>query len=312
MLEPGLPIRNGAVLSPFRSPVARRLLIALELVERRQQRPGLAVSESKMAYAAADRGLEPDPAFCFGAGFAQLVRDGEAARLHSIERLTQHLANAFGALDRDDVPGERDQVAPEAVIDKQAGSRIDVPRSQDPLEVRQPPRDVGSCSRGVELSIRDGIGHRGTPSGGVWRFGGATAPSISLVRPAATASYRTTVSERDWQVTTPAAPNRRRQSGPDGVPHSERARLSPVPVQLRSVGATQALRVPQEPVVESPRPARLLLRDQQLFHQAMQLLVREYHVVHIRADELSRAERQPRRHVDEPRAPRDGDGDALR
>src|ERR1700680_3893767 len=171
LTKPRLPIRDSAVRGSHRSPITLRLLVTLELVQRRQQCPGFAVPEPEMTYTPADRGLELDPAFGFAAGLAQLVSDGETAGLDSIERLTQHLAYAFCALNGDDVPGECDKVAPEAVINEKAGSRINVPGGEGPLEVRQPPCHDGSCSRCVEWSLRGGLGHRCTPRSGVGGFG---------------------------------------------------------------------------------------------------------------------------------------------
>src|ERR1700674_2454279 len=48
LLEPGLPIRHCAVFRSPGSPVALRLLIAPEIVECRQQRPGFAIPEPQM------------------------------------------------------------------------------------------------------------------------------------------------------------------------------------------------------------------------------------------------------------------------
>ena len=62
LLEPGLPIRDSAVLYPLGSPVTLRLLMTLELVQRRQQCPGFAVSESEMTKTASDGGVELYPA----------------------------------------------------------------------------------------------------------------------------------------------------------------------------------------------------------------------------------------------------------
>src|ERR1700730_4427636 len=166
LLEPGLPIRDGAMLGSLGSPVTLRLLMASEIVQCRQQRPGFAVSEPEMTYAAADRGFELYPALGFPARLAELVSDGETARLNLIERLTEHVSYPFDTLHSDDVPGERDQVAPVAVINEQAGCRINVTGGQGSLEVCQPPGHCGSCSRGVDRLIRGGLGHQGTPIGG--------------------------------------------------------------------------------------------------------------------------------------------------
>src|SRR5712692_6559524 len=167
LLEPGFPIRDGAVLRALGSPVALLLLIACELVQRRQQRPRFAVSEPQVTQAPADRGLELDPALCIRAGLAQFAGDGETAWPHSVESLTEHLAYPIATLDGDDVPGECDQVAPVAVFYEQVGRRIDVTVGQSPLEVCQPPGHDASCSRGADRSIRSGVSHRGTPSGGL-------------------------------------------------------------------------------------------------------------------------------------------------
>ena len=54
----GLSIRDGAVLGSKRSPVPLRLLVTLELVKRRQQRPRLAVAQAQVPAAAGD-GVAP-------------------------------------------------------------------------------------------------------------------------------------------------------------------------------------------------------------------------------------------------------------
>ena len=55
-LEPGQPVAGGAVVDALRPPRARRLLVALELVERGQQRPRLAVlAQAQVALARARR-----------------------------------------------------------------------------------------------------------------------------------------------------------------------------------------------------------------------------------------------------------------
>src|SRR2546430_5879313 len=91
-----------------------------------------------MTDAAADRGLEFDPALGIRSRRAQLLSDCEAARLHPIESLRKHLAYALRTLDRHDVPGERDQVAPVAIFNEQGACGIEVADGQSPLTVRQP------------------------------------------------------------------------------------------------------------------------------------------------------------------------------
>ncbi|MDQ6898432.1 MAG: hypothetical protein M3072_02830 [Candidatus Dormibacteraeota bacterium] len=60
--------------------------------------------------------------------------------------MTEHVAHAFGTLDRDNVPGERDQVAPVAVVEEQADYRVDISGGQGILEVSEPFRHDGSGS----------------------------------------------------------------------------------------------------------------------------------------------------------------------
>ena len=124
-----------------------------------------------MTYSPADRSLELDPGLSGPTRLAQFVSKAEPAWLHSIERLTEHLAYAFGTLHRDDVPRESDQVAPVAVIDEQGRRSIDVASGQGPLEVCQPAGYDCFRSRCVDRSMRGCVGHRGTPAGGFWRFG---------------------------------------------------------------------------------------------------------------------------------------------
>src|ERR1700730_11869971 len=121
-----------------------------------------------MTQAAAGRRLELDPALDDSirlSGLAQFVRNRETRRLHMLQRLAEHGAHAFVTLHRDDVPGEGDQVAPVAVLDEEAGRRLDVPGGQGLFEVCQPVPDGGFGSRYTDRSIRGGFGHRGTPSG---------------------------------------------------------------------------------------------------------------------------------------------------
>ncbi len=117
--------------------------MALELVERREQRPRLAVAQAQVPAAAADRGLERDPRLGDAVGLGRRLGRAPAARLHARERVLEHVADAVAALDGLDVPGERDEVAPEAVVGEQLGGGGGVARGQRLLEAREPLVDLG-------------------------------------------------------------------------------------------------------------------------------------------------------------------------
>src|SRR5439155_26777752 len=111
LLEPGLPIRDSAVLYSLGSPVTLWLLMTLQLVQRRQQCPGLALSESEITKATPDGGVEFNPALGIRGGLASLLTDRKTARQRPIERLGEHVAHASDSSDGDDVPGASHQPA---------------------------------------------------------------------------------------------------------------------------------------------------------------------------------------------------------
>src|SRR6185437_13803398 len=61
VLQPGLPLAVSPVPDPLGPPDAEALLVALELLQRGQKRPRLAVDQAEMAPAPAGLGLEADP-----------------------------------------------------------------------------------------------------------------------------------------------------------------------------------------------------------------------------------------------------------
>src|SRR5438270_7018528 len=78
-------------------------------------------------------------------------------------------------------------------------------------------------------------------------------------------------------------------------------RLPPVAVQLRCISLAQRVRIGQQEVVEASGPSRLLVGDEQLFHQTLELLPDEEHVVLHPADHVRGGENDPFRQVDEAR-----------
>ena len=127
---PGHSVLEGAVL---RAVLARRpllLLEALQFQQRREEGPGLAVLQPDMTRAAALRGLEGEP--------ARSSREREGVGLHLGKPGPEHVRHRRAALQRHDIPGEGDEVAPVAVVGKQRRRRIDVRSLQGGRKLGKP------------------------------------------------------------------------------------------------------------------------------------------------------------------------------
>ena len=162
LLEPGRALLGGAVVGrPSAGASRARLLVALELVERGEQRPGLRavlVDEPQQATPATDGRLELDPRGRDAVGLVGGLAGDEPAGIGVLERRAEQVRHARGVLDGGEVPGEGDQVAPEAGGGEHARRPVDVARPQGVLEVRQPGVDPG-----LRVGRRRGWG--GGPSG---------------------------------------------------------------------------------------------------------------------------------------------------
>src|SRR5262249_14420196 len=122
-LEPRLALPVGAVLDALRAADALALLVALELLQRRQQRERLAVLQAQEPGAATDLGLELDPRGDDALFFRRVLGRVEAVWFHVGEARLEHRLDLLGTLDGLDVPRERDEVAPEARVEEQLGRR---------------------------------------------------------------------------------------------------------------------------------------------------------------------------------------------
>ena len=127
-LEPRHAVAVGAVLDALGPVRAFRLLMALELVQRREQRPRLAVAQAQQPVAAPRRGLERDPRRRDPVGRVRRLRRVPAAGLHVLELRVEHRLDLTRPLDGLEVPRERDQVAPEALLVEQRGGAGCCPR----------------------------------------------------------------------------------------------------------------------------------------------------------------------------------------
>ncbi len=156
------------------------LLVALQLVERGQQRPRLALAQADVPGPPADRGLEGQPRLVDPVGARRLAGHREVRRVDPVEHRVQQVGDLVGALDRLDVPGERDQVPPVALVGEQRHRGLDVAGRQRVLEGGHPLLDAG-------LHVAPGavqcLGH-GAPlprSSGPWRV---PRVSVTTVTPA--------------------------------------------------------------------------------------------------------------------------------
>jgi hypothetical protein len=139
------------------------LLVALELVERRQERPGALVVEPQQTRAAPDRGLEREPGRHEAVGLGRLVAlgDPEGRRVGRLHRCPQQVGHPVAVLDRLEVPGECDEVAPVAGRGEQARRALDVSGGQRGLEVGQPALDpLAGRGRLRDCGGLEGLRHR--------------------------------------------------------------------------------------------------------------------------------------------------------
>ena len=160
LLLPGLAVAPVPVLGAHRTARAVRLLEALELGEGGEQRPDQPVLEADVARAATCRRLEDDPAFDDVAACRRRLGrvEAEAGGADLAELALEHGADLVRALQRLDVPGEGDEVAPVAVRLEEGGRGGGVALLE---RVVQPSEDgVEGCGRGL-------VEH-GVSSGGPW------------------------------------------------------------------------------------------------------------------------------------------------
>ena len=94
-----------------------------EFLQGREQRPAASLLEPDMAFASAHRSLETEPGLdhtlCDALAFAGLAVEYPVSGLHPRQRVQEHLSDARPALERGNVPGEGDQIAPIGLVAKQ-------------------------------------------------------------------------------------------------------------------------------------------------------------------------------------------------
>ena len=153
LLGPGLALAIGPVLGAARAAGALVLLVALELVQGGQQRPGpgvVAVAlEPELPAPAPDRGLELDPRLGDAVRGGRLLAFGDrpVARTDLGQLRLEHRGDLGPALAGLEVPGEGDEVAPVGVLAEQLRGRLRVTGAQRAVEGREPGLDgrAGRC-----------------------------------------------------------------------------------------------------------------------------------------------------------------------
>ena len=129
-VAPGHAVLERTVRGAVLARGARLLLEALQLGHRREQRTRLAVLQPQVALATAHRRFESEPAIVP----VRLERIGP----HVGKTGLQHLSNRRAAFERDDIPGEGDQIAPIALFREQGRRGLDVVLLQRRGERTQP------------------------------------------------------------------------------------------------------------------------------------------------------------------------------
>jgi hypothetical protein len=161
LFQPCGPLPVHAMLGAHGPAWAFRLLVALELVQGGEQGPGLAIAQPQLPVPATHGGLEVDPGLGDAAGLRGFLAVGDlpAGRLDPIQGGAQHVGDVGASLEGPDVPGERDQVTPEAVLGEQAGGLIRVVGGQGRAELGEPGGDHG---RGVDRRFDRRFGRLGS------------------------------------------------------------------------------------------------------------------------------------------------------
>jgi hypothetical protein len=142
LLRPRAGVRIAAVHGAQHSRRAFALLVALQFLQRCQQRPRLIARrvafEPQVADAAADGGVELDERRQHTGVLGGVLAGAEVRRVGGGQAFAEHACDLVAALDRLYVPGERDQVAPKAVGGELRDRAVDVTYGEGRFEIREP------------------------------------------------------------------------------------------------------------------------------------------------------------------------------
>ena len=140
-----------------RAQTAHGLLVAGESLDRRHQGPDPAVPDADVARAVGDGGGEAEEPLrrVLGAAREPVVDDRPVAGGHPGELLLEHGPHLRAPFERGDVPGERHEVTPEALLLEQGHGRVDVAGREGRVEPAQ---------HGLDLVGGGGLLHVGPSS----------------------------------------------------------------------------------------------------------------------------------------------------
>ena len=118
-----------------------------------------------MSAPAPGRRLELEPDVGDAVGLGRFLGGAEAGRRGGLERGPEQVGDAGGSLDRRDVPGERHEVPPEALVGEHRRRPLDVARGERLLEFVQPrigpDGRIATGSRSVDRLTHGGLLHVG-------------------------------------------------------------------------------------------------------------------------------------------------------
>ena len=184
-LLPGDPVLGRAVLHALGPGRALRLLVALELVQRGEQRPGALVVQAQQARArgptAVSNRIHAVTTPSASSGSSPSVIRKSVASVVSIV-CAEQVGDALAALDGRDVPGERDEVAPERRSWRTGPQRDRRPARRAPRRSRTAtsPRVAG---RATSCALRlDGLGHGALLRSGARSDAAPTSRQLDLGR----------------------------------------------------------------------------------------------------------------------------------
>ena len=159
-LLPAFAALVRAVFGTFDAVGAGFFFMAFEFDHGGQQRPGFVAMvcgfETQMAAPTRDAGLKGEPGVDHATGFAGFAFEGKVAGRHISGAGLDHGRNGPAPLLGADVPGERDEVAPIAVLVKQRSGGVGIVQGKRCAKAGQP---------GAGALGRCGLGHAKNSSG---------------------------------------------------------------------------------------------------------------------------------------------------
>ena len=148
--QPGFTAFGDLVGDPLVPVGALLFLKALQFLHGGEQGPAFAIPEAQMGVAPGLGGLEVHPGLGIGGVPGGVLGEGPVAGPHVVQGRLEHAPDVLFALQRLEVPGEGDEVAPVRVVVEKFQCGVSVVAAQCLIELRQPrPDDAVWCLRHV-------------------------------------------------------------------------------------------------------------------------------------------------------------------